>query len=58
VTVKKSLTQLDGVKRAKVTLQPPEAVVVFDPAKVSIEDLVHATTYAGYPSSVKGEGGK
>ena len=58
VTVKKTLTRLDGVKGAKVTLQPPEAVVVFDPARVSIEDLVHATTYAGYPSSVKGEGGK
>ena len=58
VTVKKSLTRLDGVKRAEVTLNPPEAVVAFDPAKISIEDLVRATTNAGYPASVKQEGGK
>ncbi len=58
VTVKKSLTRLDGVKRAQVTLNPPEAVVAFDPARVSIGDLIQATTNAGYPSSVKGEGGK
>lgn len=53
VAVKKSLTHLTGVKEAKVTLEPPEAVVVFDPAKVKLEDLIKATTNAGYPSLVK-----
>ena len=53
VAVKKSLTRLTGVKEPKVTIEPPEAVVVFDPAKVKLEDLIKATTNAGYPSSVK-----
>ncbi len=33
VTVKKSLTRLDGVKDAKVTANPPLAVVTYDPEK-------------------------
>ena len=53
VAVRKSLTQLGGVKEAKVTFDPPEAVVVFDPARVKTEDLIKATTNAGYPSLVK-----
>ena len=53
IVVKRSLTRLIGVKEAKVTLEPPEAVVVFDPAKLKLEDLIKATTNAGYPSSVK-----
>lgn len=54
---KKNLTKLDGVQEARVTLKPPEAVVVYDPSKISIEDLIKATTNAGYPSSVKKKGG-
>lgn len=56
VTVKKSLTRLEGVKEARVTLDPPEAAVVYDPAKVKVEDLIKAATDAGYPSSVKRKG--
>lgn len=52
-TLKKSLTRLEGVKEAKVTLKPPEAVVVFDPSKVKVEDSISATTQAGFPSSAK-----
>lgn len=53
VTVNRSLTRIDGVKEAKVTLKPPVAVVFFDPSKVSKQVLVTATTNAGYPSSVR-----
>jgi len=53
VAVKEGLTRLTGVKEAKVTLEPPEAVVVFDPTRVKVEELIKATTNAGYPSSVK-----
>jgi mercuric transport protein len=53
VTVKKSLTRLNGVKTVNVTLRPPEAVVIYDPAKVSTQDLIQATKNVGYPSSVK-----
>jgi mercuric ion transport protein len=58
VTVKKSLTRVDGVVDAKVTLNPPRAVVMYDPAKVNGERLVDATTRAGFPSTiVNNEGG-
>ncbi len=57
VTVRGSLSQLDGVQDAVVTREPPRAVVTYDRRRVSIGDLVEATTNAGYPSSVKAEGG-
>lgn len=53
VTVKKSLTKLTGVKEAKVTLEPPVALVSYDASKVKVEDLIKATTNAGYPSTAK-----
>ena len=55
VTVTKSLKKLDGVQEANATFDPPEATVIYDPNKVSIKQLVEATTNAGYPSSIKGE---
>jgi copper chaperone CopZ len=58
VTVKKSLTRFEGVQEVKVTLNPPEAVVVFEPARVGVEDIIKATTQAGFPSVVKEKGGK
>ncbi|MFQ6105242.1 MAG: mercuric transporter MerT family protein [Candidatus Glassbacteria bacterium] len=58
VTVRKSLTRLDGVKEAAVTLNPPRAVVIYDPRVVSAEDLIEATTNAGYPSDIRTEGGE
>lgn len=53
-TVQKSLEQVEGVYSAKTTYEPPEAVVRFDPAQVSIEDLTKATKSVGYPSQPKG----
>lgn len=58
VTVKKSLTRLDGVTNAKVTANPPRAVVTYDPTRVSVERLVDATTKAGFPSTINSDGGK
>jgi len=58
VPVKKSLTRLDGVKEANVTLEPPEAIVIYDPNKIKVEDLIRATTNVGYPSSVKQKKGQ
>ncbi len=51
-TVEKSLTRLDGVVAARVTFDPPRAVVEFDPTKLSPEDLANATGAVGYPSAV------
>jgi len=45
----------------QVTLEPPEAAVRYDPAKVSVKDLLQVSKHAGYSTSVKQErnnGGK
>ena len=56
LTVGSSLRQVPGVIDAHVTLDPPEAVVLYDPAKASMDELIAATTNAGYPSSLRIEG--
>jgi copper chaperone CopZ len=58
VTVKKNLIRVDGVKDAKVTSNPPQAVVTYDPAKIRVERPVEATSKAGFPSTVVPQGGK
>lgn len=53
ITVRKALSRVEGVYEAKATLEPPRAVVRFDPERVSVKDLTEATTKAGFPSSQK-----
>ena len=53
ITVKKALQRVDGVERVAVTYEPKEAVVSFDDAKASTDQLRAATANAGYPSTVK-----
>lgn len=53
ITVKKSLTNVDGVKKADVTYATKLAVVTYDDEKTNVEALVSATTNAGYPSILK-----
>ncbi len=45
--VKKSLTKLDGVKTADVSLDKGQAAVTFDAAKVTIDKLIAAVGKAG-----------
>jgi mercuric ion binding protein len=40
------------VQKATVTLDPPQAMVIFDPTKVTLKELMEATAKAGYPSQV------
>lgn len=51
--VKRSLTRLDGVKEAKVSLEPALAIVTFDDQKITPKALADATLAAGFPSSVE-----
>lgn len=53
ITVKKTLTKVDGVQKAEVSYEKREAVVTFDDAKTSAEALTKATENAGYPATVK-----
>ena len=54
-SVKRSLTKIDGVSKADVSLEQAEAVVTYDDAKTGTEALLKATKDAGYPSTLKKE---
>lgn len=53
ISVQRSLTKINGVAKADVSLEKAEAVVTFDDTKTSIEALLKATKSAGYPSTPK-----
>ena len=53
ITVKKALSNVEGVSKTDVNFDKREAVVTFDDAKTSVQKLTKATEDAGYPSSVK-----
>ena len=53
ITVKKSLSKVDGVEKVQVNFEKREATIVFDDAKTTTGKLTEATESAGYPSSVK-----
>ncbi len=55
ISVQRSLTKVNGVSKADVSLEKAEAVVSFDDAKTSIEALLKAIKDAGYPSTLKRE---
>lgn len=52
VTVRMAAKQLDGVKEAKVSVPDKQAVVEYDPAKVTPEKIVEAINKAGYRASL------
>lgn len=53
LSVKKALKKVPGVDSVDVSLEKKVAVVRFDAAKTGPEDLIKATTKAGFPSSVQ-----
>jgi len=50
ITVQKSLERVPGVSKVAVSFEAKTAVIVFDDAKARPDDLISATTNAGYPS--------
>lgn len=56
VTVKKSPAAIDGVQNATVTVDPPQAVVNYDPSRTSTQLIMKATADSGYPSAVVNDG--
>lgn len=53
ITVKKSLSKVEGVITAESEFDNKTATVTFDDVKTSIEELQQATADVGYPSVVK-----
>jgi mercuric ion binding protein len=50
--VKKSLGKVPGVTQIDLSFEQQSAVVRFDDTKARVDQLVDATTKAGYPSRV------
>jgi mercuric ion binding protein len=50
--VKKVLTRLNGVSKAVVSYETRSAVVTFDPAKVTVDQMVVAIKTLGYKATV------
>ncbi len=48
--VESSLKATEGVLHVQVTLDPPYAVVEYDPTKITLEQLVAVTRRIGYPA--------
>ena len=48
-----ALRRVEGVQAAEVTLEPPEARVRFDGAKVSVAQLIEAIRSAGFDARLK-----
>lgn len=48
ITIEKALKKLEGVKEARVSLASEEAVIEYDPSKVSLKEIVEAIRRVGY----------
>ena len=53
ISVKRSLTKINGVTKADVDLKKAEAVVTFDDTKTTVMALTKATAEAGFPSKLR-----
>ena len=53
MAVKKALEGLKGVSRADVSLRAKEAVVTFDPAEVTVSQMIGAVDHLGFRAALK-----
>jgi mercuric ion binding protein len=53
ITVRTAIEQIVGVKDVEVDFESKTAVVVFDDAEASVEDITEASRLAGYPATPK-----
>lgn len=51
MATQKSLASVPGVANVAVTLDPPRAVVTYDPAQAGVDRLAAAVREAGYAAS-------
>lgn len=52
-SVKRALVRVDGVKNVEIRSDVREAVVKYDTAKASVDDLIDMVALAGYPATIK-----
>lgn len=51
ISVRKAMKRVDGVKSVKVDFETKLAVVVYDPAQTTPDEISAASTDVGYPAS-------
>ena len=49
--MRKALEGLEGVKKAEVSFGKKQAVVTYDPEKVSVDEMIQAVKRAGFQAS-------
>ncbi len=54
ITVKKAISKVNGVTQTEVDFDKRQAVVTYDDAKASADQIMRSTANAGYPSTIKG----
>ncbi len=54
LTIEKGLKNLDGIKMVRVTFEPSEAIVNYNPDFISIKRIMEAIKNLGYSSILKG----
>ena len=55
ITVKKAISKVKGVTQTEVDFDKRQAVVTYDDAKASADQIMRATANAGYPSTIQGD---
>lgn len=55
MVVKRALEGLKGVRQAEVNFRDQEAHVTFEPAEVSVDQVIEAVNRAGFHASLKHE---
>lgn len=53
ITVRTAIERVAGVKDVQVDFETKTAVVVFDDAEATVQDIAEASRQAGYPASVE-----
>jgi len=56
ITVNKAMSKVTGVKSVDVDFDAKTATVEFDPAVTTTNEIAHASTNAGYPATLSGDG--
>lgn len=53
ITVRTAIERVTGVKDVQVDFETSTAVVVFDDADATVQDIAEASRQAGYPATVE-----
>lgn len=53
ITVRTAIEHVTGVKDVEVDFETKTAVVVFDDAEATVQDIAEASRQAGYPATLK-----